>query len=286
MTPDFDQHPLARLLARIDARSDGDLAHDGVTTGFPSVDKLLGGGLRIGELTVLGGDVGCGKSALALAMAIRAADAGHPTMFLTSELSSDGVHERALSIEGRVRIDDLRNGRVGDEMRAALGVAVHRLRRSMPLTGRLPAGVGAIADAIEMRRRHGDAVTLLVLDPLQGLATGHGTQDEELAAATRALKALALDLDLAVLLTAHVPMLSPRDDMRPLLDDFGTMGAVKQHADCVLALFREGMYDAAQALEGATELIVRKRRHGVAGYVDLYYYAHWLRFEDMLEPDR
>ena len=54
----------------------------------------------------------------------------------------------------------------------------------------------------------------------------------------------------------------------------------------MLGLFREGMYDAARALEGATELIVRKARHGTTGYVDLYFYAQWMRFEDMLDPDR
>jgi replicative DNA helicase len=54
----------------------------------------------------------------------------------------------------------------------------------------------------------------------------------------------------------------------------------------VLALFREGMYDSARGIEGATELLVRKNRNGDTGYVDLYFYAQWMRFEDMLDPDR
>ena len=40
---------------------------DSVPTGFPSVDTLLGGGPRSGDLVVLGGEVGSGKSALAMA---------------------------------------------------------------------------------------------------------------------------------------------------------------------------------------------------------------------------
>ena len=39
-------------------------------------------------------------------------------------------------------------------------------------------------------------------------------------------------------------------------------------------------------ITGATELLVRKNRNGRTGYVDLYFYAQWLRFEDMLDPDR
>ncbi|MFL5607397.1 MAG: DnaB-like helicase C-terminal domain-containing protein, partial [Gemmatimonadaceae bacterium] len=71
-----------------------------------------------------------------------------------------------------------------------------------------------------------------------------------------------------------------------LLDDFGANGAVKERADVVLSLFREGMYDSARGIEGATELLVRKNRNGGTGYVDLYFYAQWMRFEDMLDPDR
>jgi len=56
-------------------------------------------------------------------------------------------------------------------------------------------------------------------------------------------------------------------------------------ADVVLALYREEMYDQARDITGATELLVRKNRNGRTGYVDLYFYAQWLRFEDMLDPD-
>jgi replicative DNA helicase len=46
------------------------------------------------------------------------------------------------------------------------------------------------------------------------------------------------------------------------------------------------MYESARDITGATELIVRKNRHGSLGYADLYFYAAWMRFEDMLDPDR
>jgi len=275
--------PLGALLARVDRVSDGGRVADAVPTGFPSIDRAIGGGLRRGELVVLGGDVGSGKSALAQAIALHGAQTGYRTTYLTSELAPERVHERLLAMEGRARVDDLRNGTLGEIARAELGAVALRLRDALPAVGRVPAGgVAALVDAIG---GHGGTEwpALLVIDPLQGLATGGTTQDESLAAAVRELKALALDLDLAVLLTAHLPQLAPRADMRPVLDDFGVLGAVKQHADCVLALFREGMYDAAHALEGATELLVRKRRTGGTGYVDLYFYAQWLRFEDVMD---
>jgi replicative DNA helicase len=100
----------------------------------------------------------------------------------------------------------------------------------------------------------------------------------------RALKALAVDQDLAIIATAQLPgHRAARPDPRPTLDDLGGLGAIKQNADLVLAIYREEMYRPGQGVEGATELIIAKNRSGPTGFVDLYFYARWLRFEDMLD---
>ena len=39
-------------------------------------------------------------------------------------------------------------------------------------------------------------------------------------------------------------------------------------------------------IEGAAELIIAKNRNGPTGFVDLFFYHQWMRFEDMLDPDR
>jgi replicative DNA helicase len=53
----------------------------------------------------------------------------------------------------------------------------------------------------------------------------------------------------------------------------------------VLLLYREEMYRPGQGVEGAAELIIAKSRNGASGFVDLYFYPHWLRFVDMLDAD-
>jgi replicative DNA helicase len=101
------------------------------------------------------------------------------------------------------------------------------------------------------------------------------------------LKRIATDRDICILATTHLPAFTrDRKDPRPNLDDFGALGAVKQFADVVLGLYRHEMYDTSPDLDGATELLVLKNRNGARGYVDLYFYKQWMRFEDMLEPDR
>jgi len=277
-----DISPLSKVLARADAVADGVESPDTIATGFVSLDRMLGGGLRRGDLIVLGGDVGSGKSAFALAVAMRAAQIGLRVTYFSGEMSTDRLYERALAIEGRVRVDDLRQGVSNDTARASVGAAAVKLRDSFPQLDVLPrGGVHALAEHLEDARRD-----LVFVDSLQCLAPGSRNTDEELADAIRRLKMLAIEQHVAIFTTAQLPHLTARDDRRPQLDDFGALGAVKHHADVVLALFREDMYDRRREIEGATELLVKKNRNGGTGYVDLYFYAQWMRFEDMLDPER
>ncbi|MEP6617856.1 MAG: DnaB-like helicase C-terminal domain-containing protein [bacterium] len=278
-----DISPLSLLLGRVDAVADGAAPIDTIPSGFPSLDKMLGGGLRRGDLIVLGGDVASGKSALALAIALRVAQDKRATLFYSGEMLPDRVLERALSIEGRTPIDDLRRGALDEFSRAGVGAAAIRLRDELPIIEVAPmGGAAAIADDLSALR----TMELVVVDGLHALLPGVRDTEEEAATAIRTLKQFAMHSRVAVLVTTPLPGLVARPDRRPVLDDFGAHGAVKERADVVLALFREGMYDSAQGIEGATELLVRKNRNGSTGYVDLYFYAQWMRFEDMLDPDR
>jgi replicative DNA helicase len=271
-------------MRRVDAVSDGETARDSFATGFPSVDKSLGGGVRRGDLVCIGGEVGSGKSSLALAMALRMAQAGTAAAFLTAEMSVERVLERALAIEGRARVDEIRGGSLDELSRASVGAAALRLRDRRPVIDVLPTrSPGAIG---EMLRQSLD-LDVAFVDPLQALALGERPLEEDLSGAVRALKQMAVELNIAVVLTSHLASSLPaRADPRPTLDDFGALGALKQHADVVMSIFREEMYRPDSGVEGATELLIRKNRNGNIGYVDLYFYKQWLRFEDMLDPDR
>jgi replicative DNA helicase len=279
---------LESLVERVDQHRPGETPDDTVPTGFPSVDRMLGGGLRRRDLIVLGGDIGAGKSALALGVALRVAQQGVGVAFLSGEMDEERLMERALAIEGRVAVDDLRGGKLSEQTRAGIGGAAVRLR-GLPLTI-LPLAApdfDTAAARLDAVRRLG----LVVVDYLQLVPSPAGvvrsTQDEDLALVLQRLKALALDRQVAALVVSQLPRFdATRANVRPSLDDFGHLGALKQHADLALGIYREEMYNPGHGVEGATELIVLKNRNGPTGFVDLYFYRRWMRFEDMLDPER
>ncbi len=276
--------PLERLVARIDATPAGSPDPESVPSGYPSLDRMLGGGLRRQDLIVLAGDVGSGKSALALGIAVRVARAGTPVLFISGEAEPDRILERALALEGRASVDDLRQGRLDPTARAAVGAAAVRLRDApfalRPVLGRR---FEELLEAVEMVPPR----ALVLVDSMALAPPPHpaARSEERMALVARALKGLAIERDVALLATAPLPGLRRgRPDPRPILDDLGGLGTVKHVADVVLAIYREEMYRPGQGVEGATELIVAKNRTGPTGFVDLFFYARWLRFEDLLDP--
>lgn len=206
-------------------------------------------------------------------------------MYLSGEMGPERLMERALALEARVSVDDLRQGRLDDVARAGVGAAALRLRDSplliRPLLGTDFEEVSTALDIVPRRQ-------LLVIDSLQLTTPPRPAArlQERVAQAARALKALALAKDLVVLVIAQLPHLEVgRPDPRPVLDDLGALGAIKQNADVILTVYREEMYRPGQGVEGATELILAKNRNGPTGFVDLFFYSRWLRFVDMLDAD-
>lgn len=234
--------------------------------------------MRRGDLIVLGGDTGAGTSSLALAITLRRTE---PALFLTSEMHPDRVYERALASSARVSLEALRLGAIDDGDRVNLGAAALALREQAPVVDRLGRdGVAAVSRAIDAS----PGAALVIVDGIEGLLENGTGRDEALAFILLSLKRIAIERDVALMAISHLPSLEvSRKDRRPTLADFGVCGAVGIHADLVLGLYREELYESDLGVTGATELLVLKQRDGAVGYADLYYYGQWLRFEDVLD---
>jgi replicative DNA helicase len=278
VTHPTDISPLTRTVSRLDRAAAGEVDPGLVPSHFPSIDRAIGGGFRRGDLVVMGGDDSAGASALALAIALRITPRA---LLLTGEMPAERAYERALAMGAKVPLESLRLGVVTDVERARLGAAAVMLRDRAPVIDTLATGaISAVADALQGTP---DA-PLVVVDPLECLLTRDAGRDEALGYAVLSLKRLALERNVVVLLTAHLPQLDQsRLDRRPRLTDFGLGGAIGTHADLVLGLYREELYEADLGVSGAAELRVLKHRDGATGYIDLYFDRRYCRFEDVLE---
>lgn len=250
-----------------------------IPTGFPALDQRLGGGLRREDLLVLGGDSGSGCSALALGIAVRAAAAGHTVAVLSTEMSATRLAERALALSAKATLDELAGDELHDDRRAEIATIALRLR-NLPIDFHAQPVEGWPLDLREVI----DGWDLLVVDSLEGLEVDGCAPSDAAAARVAALKRLAIGRQAAVVLVVHsTDSPASRADRRPVISDFTAAGALRQHADVILGLYREELYDADLGIAGAAEVRLLKDRHGAGGTVDLFFTPRWLRFEDLGE---
>ncbi|MCE2903212.1 MAG: DnaB-like helicase C-terminal domain-containing protein [Gemmatimonas sp.] len=275
---DSDISPLIRVVARLDRAGVGAADAGLVPSRFPSLDRALGGGFRRGDLVVVGGDDSAGTSALLLAIALRLDARG---LLLSTEVHAERVYERALAMSARVPLESIRLGVVTEDERTRLAAAALLLRDRAPVVETVTAGG---AEPVDRALEASPEVTVLLVDTLEGLLDRPEGHDEALAYTVLALKRLALRRHVVVVLAVHLRALArDRLDRRPRLTDFGLCGAIGTHADVVLGLYREELYEADLGVSGAAELLVLKHREGPRGYVDLYFDSRYGRFEDVLE---
>ena len=272
--------PLSEVLdsaiAELRSRSAGERV--GVPTGFADLDRLTGG-LRPGQLVVLGARPSVGKSALALDAGLHVARTTGPALFVSAEMAGLELGSRVLA-GGGVASDRLLAGRLDDLDFARLETRRAELS-AVPLFIDDAPGTTLIAIRARARRQAArGGLALLIVDYLQLIgAERRGTRREaEVAEISRGLKALARELHVPVLAVAQLNRaVELRADKRPMLSDLRESGSLEQDADVVALLHRPGVYDR-EADPGAAELIIAKHRNGPTGVVRLTWLPHRMSF--------
>jgi len=258
----------------------------GVPTGFTQLDTLTSG-LQNSDLIILAARPSMGKTALALNIARHAAvEANIPVAVFSLEMSKEQLSLRMLCSEARIDSSRLRGGFFSME-------DWHRLTDAAGILSECPIyiddspSLSAMEIRAKARRLKMDKnIGLIIIDYLQ-LMQGRSSaerRDLEISEISRALKALAKELELPVMALSQLNrMLEQRTDKRPRLSDLRESGALEQDADVVAFIYRDEVYNKEEdnPNRGTAEILLSKQRNGPTGDVYLTFLNSYTRFENL-----
>ena len=205
-------------------------------TGLADLDGQLGGGLRDGQLMIVGGRPGDGKSVLTTQIAAHLTTRDEPALIISLEMKEAEIAYRLSKATDR------------DTLRGLPLFIADQCR-----------DVGRLAALIRLAHRR-DGIQLAVVDYLQLVPPSDKRipREQQVAEVSRTLKQLAMDLSIPVIAACQLNRQSDKDKRAPRLSDLRESGAIEQDADIVCLINRE---------EDAAALVVAKNRNGSPGIV-------------------
>ncbi len=246
----------------------------GVTTGFPSLDKLLSG-LQKSDLIILAARPSMGKTSLALDIARRAAVTHNiPVGIFSLEMSSQQLIDRLLSAESSVDAWKLRTGQLSkDHEFAHLREGLDRLSKA-PIFINDQAGINIMNMRSAVRRMKSEHnLQLVVVDYLQLMTPmrSYDSMVQQVTEISRSLKGLAKDLDVPVLALSQLSRAVEQRGGKPRLSDLRDSGSIEQDADVVMFIHRDDKQNENSEKPNIAEIMIEKHRNGPTGRVELYF---------------
>lgn len=276
-----------RSVANIDRRysmPEGQM--DGVPTGFTDLDARLGY-LQPGDLVIVAGRPGMGKTIMGMNIAEHVARNIGPVHAYSMEMSETQLGDRQVASIAGIPLDRVRSGRLHDEdwqkMTYFAGVA-QSLKMHIDFRPQLsPEQIRN--KSRQLARKHGRP-SLIVIDYLQLMrGPNHGSGDNrnyEIGYISGALKALAKEMGCPVIALSQLSRsVEARANKRPLMSDLRDSGAIEQDADVVLFPYRDEYYTPDSPDRGTVEVIIGKLRQGESKPVRLGWQGEFVRMTNL-----
>jgi len=256
-----------------------------VLTGFAPLDGLTGG-LGEGDLTVLAAATGGGKTAMAGQVLEAVAKSGRNALVASAEMHGWELGDRLMSRASYIPLQLIRDNALDQEQRASLerAAADDDWRRVFVLERQGAITVQSIAQSARTLKRS-VGLALVVVDYLQLISaiTPNGergrTREAEVAAVTRGLKNLAMDLAVPVLALSQFNREAVKAGGEPELHHLRESGEIEQAANVVLFLWH-----SENDGEEVRRLVVKKHRSGEAGNAKLRWNGNLVAFTGQVIP--
>lgn len=275
---------LQPTLDEIDAIAANGGTASGIPTGYTDLDALTNG-LHPGQMVIVAGRPGMGKSTVGMDMA-RTAAIKHQltTVFFSLEMSRNDLTMRLLSAEAEVKFSSMRGGsmtdrdwqrimkRMGDISEAPLFIDDSPNMTIMEIR----------AKARRLKQRHD--LKLIVVDYLQLMTSGKKVESrqQEVSEFSRQMKLLAKELEVPVVALSQLNRgPEQRNDKRPMISDLRESGSLEQDADVVILVHRPDAYDSEDPRAGEADLIVAKHRNGETRTIPVASKLHLMHFADL-----
>jgi replicative DNA helicase len=258
----------------------------GVPTGFADLDACTNG-LHPGQMIVVAARPGLGKSTLGLDFA-RSCSVKHgmTSAFMSLEMSRTEIVMRLLSAEARIRLTDMRGGRMSDDDWTRMARRMSEISEAPLFIDDSPNLTMMEIRAKARRLRQRNDLRLLVVDYLQLMTSGRRVESrqQEVSEFSRQIKLLAKELEIPVVAISQLNRgPEQRTDKRPMLSDLRESGSIEQDADMVILLHRPDAFERDDPRAGEADLILAKHRNGPTNTITVAHQLHYSRFADLAQ---
>lgn len=277
----------------------------GIDTGFRELNEMTKG-FKKGELIIIAGRPGMGKTTLVLNLMLNVAYNGGGVVMFSLEMDAMQVMLRMMSSKTSIPLQDLLSAKLNDDQWSRISDVSQALsEKKIFIHDGGYVNIHQVRSQLrKLKAAHGE-ISLCVIDYI-GLMTSSSSFNErhlQVAEISRGLKLLARELDMPIIALSQLNRsLEARNDKTPMLSDLRESGAIEQDADLILFVYREEIYlekeekerEKKAKLEGKeyqrnfipnkleedAEIIVGKNRNGPTGRVNVIFHKEYSRFVD------
>lgn len=258
-------------------------------TGYLDFDRMTAGGLRPGELIILAGRPGSGKTTLGMGMAQHAAiNLNRKVLVFSMEMTPTAIVSRMFASLAQVDANAIRGGTLKPyEYERICSMVTELGKDNIYIDGTPNLKPSEIRARARRNKRERPDLALILVDYIQLMSadTKYDNRVYELGEISGGLKSLAKELNLPIIALAQLNRNSVKgaESRKPTMADLRDSGSLEQDADLVGLIYRENMHEKDLNHDEVAEIIIDKQRNGETGIVKLKFDGRHNRFLNYTE---
>jgi replicative DNA helicase len=200
------------------------------------------------------------------------------------EMSKSEIVMRLLSAEAKIKLADMRSGRMSDDDWTRLARRMSEISEAPLYIDDSPNLTMMEIRAKSRRLAQKADLRLIVIDYLQLMTSGKKVESrqQEVSEFSRQIKLLAKELEVPVVAMSQLNRgPEQRTDKKPMLADLRESGSIEQDSDMVILLHRPDAFERDDPRGGEADLIIAKHRNGPTKTITVAHQLHLSRFTNM-----